>query len=74
MIDRHECPDCGRRHVVAQKKSKIECVVCGSEVSAGRGGKKFCSVKCRKSYWSYDRQKRYYREKRQDSRKRGSDV
>ena len=41
---------------------------CGALMVAGRGAKKFCSVECRKAFWSYDRQKAYFQMKRSKSR------
>jgi hypothetical protein len=46
------------------------CEVCGSLMIAGRGGKRYCSPECRKSFWSYTRQKDYYTGKRKGGMKK----
>jgi hypothetical protein len=39
------------------------CERCGSLMTTGRGGKKFCSPECRKAVWSYASKSDYYKDK-----------
>jgi hypothetical protein len=54
----------GRQHHLCQLPE------CGSLMISGRGGKRFCSTDCRNKFWSYNRQKLYYIQKKDLSERR----
>lgn len=54
---------CGPVHMVCSIQD------CGSLMTEGRGGKKFCSPECRKAYWSYSKHREYFLKKQQKNRR-----
>lgn len=52
----------GRVHWICQRKG------CGTLMTGGRGGKKYCSPNCRKAAWAYQERKEYYDKKKVSSR------